>query len=384
MLAAASPPENELDRLSRRGLIHPNALSTFACVGEYAFGQNMLREVAYETVLKRDRQRYHANVAAWLAEITQASGRSDEHLALIAEHYDRAGDSLQAAGWYLRAGQRALTQGAPRQARGFFDRALELLPASEQESRWLLLLGRNEALGVLGERLARQADEQALLSLAQQAGNESWLAEAYYRTGVSATSCGDERSALQAYQTAIAIARNTSEQRLVALSLALAAISQTRLGDMHGAGQSASQALELSRMIDDDKTLAYVLTNVAVHYSEIGDLSRAQELLQEQIRSTHRLGNRLGEAVGLSNLGYGYTQLGEYTAAQTALDESLRLAQAIGARQYQAYAQLNLGLVHWRMGNFAAAAEILEQPLLTLAGITDQFGRAAEIGRAHV
>ena len=376
MLVAPEPPNAELEALSRRGLVHPNSVSAFQGVAEYAFRQTLLREVAYETVLKRDRQRDHAIAAAWLVEITQASGRTDEHLALIAEHYDRAGDSDQAAGWYLRAGERAKSQGASQQALQFYNRALERLPESDRERRWRLLLGRNEVLGLLGESAARQADDQDLLALAQAAGDERWLAEAYYRLGTSAFTRGEEREALQAYRAAIAAARSCAEHRLVALNLALSAISHTRLGDLESAASCAEEALELAQQIDDDETLARVVTNVAVHYSEVGDLSRAQELIQEQIITAHRLGWYSGEAVGNINLGYGYAQLGEYAAALTALEESLHLCQAIGARQYQAYAQLNLGLVHWRMGNHALSAEVLEPALQTLSSVGDQFGRA--------
>ena len=379
MLAAPGPPLAELESLSRRGLIHPNHISTFEGIGEYAFRQTLLREVTYETVLKRDRQRDHASVAAWLVEITQSSGRTDEHLALIAEHYNRAGDSVQAADWYLRAGERARSQGATLQARQFYNLALELLPERDRERRWRALLGRDEVLSLLGESVARQADGQALLALAQGAGDERWLAEAYYRLGTAAYTRGEEREALQAYQAAIAAARSCSEHRLIALSLGLSAISHTRLGDLESAGRCAAEALELAQQIGDDETLARVFTNIAAHYSEVGDLSRSQELLQEQIRLTNRLGYRLGEAIGYINLGYGYAQLGEYTSAQTALEEALRLAQAIGARQHHAYAQLNLGLVHRRMGSYTAAADSLEPALQTLGGIGDQFGRAAAL-----
>lgn len=377
VLASPKTPVSELVALYQRDLIQPNSSSAFQSVGEYAFNQTLLREVIYETVLKRDRQRYHASVAAWLTEIAQASGRTDEYLALIAEHYDRAGDSDQAADWYRRAGERAINQGALLGARRFFDRALELLPASNRERRWHLLLGRDEVLGLLGESATRQADDQALLALAQEAGDERWLAEAYYRLGYSASNRGEEREALLSYQAAIQFARRVSKHHLVAELLALSALSQTRLGDLTRAGQSAREALELVQYIENDETLAKVFTNIAAHYSEVGDLSRAQELLQQQIHITHRLGHRVGEAIGYSNLGYGYTQLGEYASAQTALETSLRLSQEIGARQHAAYGQLNLGLVHWRIGNCSAASGLLEQAIQSLVSIGDQFGRAA-------
>jgi hypothetical protein len=78
-------PDQELDALCQCRLVIPQAISDFDGINEFAFKHAILRDVTYETLLKRDRKRYHARVAAWLEKITRASGRLA--VSAIAGHY---------------------------------------------------------------------------------------------------------------------------------------------------------------------------------------------------------------------------------------------------------------------------------------------------------
>ncbi len=68
---------------------------------EYVFHHPLIRTVAYESQLKRDRAEMHRRVAAALEQRDPAS--ADENAALIAEHLEAAGDLRGAYGWHMRA-----------------------------------------------------------------------------------------------------------------------------------------------------------------------------------------------------------------------------------------------------------------------------------------
>ncbi|HVO28000.1 MAG TPA: AAA family ATPase, partial [Candidatus Margulisiibacteriota bacterium] len=70
-------------------------------VAEYAFKHPLTQEVAYGSQLAERRRRTHAAVAVAL-EDAEAS-KLDEHAALIAHHWEAAGEDLIAARWHLRA-----------------------------------------------------------------------------------------------------------------------------------------------------------------------------------------------------------------------------------------------------------------------------------------
>ena len=69
---------------------------------EYAFRHPLIRAVAYESQLRSDRAELHRRLAASI-EASDPSA-ADENAALIAEHFEAAGDSHAAFSWHLRAG----------------------------------------------------------------------------------------------------------------------------------------------------------------------------------------------------------------------------------------------------------------------------------------
>jgi adenylate cyclase len=69
---------------------------------EYAFRHPLIRAVAYESQLKADRSGLHRRLARFIEGRDPAV--ADENAALIAEHFEAAGDRREAFSWHLRAG----------------------------------------------------------------------------------------------------------------------------------------------------------------------------------------------------------------------------------------------------------------------------------------
>jgi class 3 adenylate cyclase/tetratricopeptide (TPR) repeat protein len=72
-------------------------------VAEYTFKHPLTQQVAYDTLLRERRSRVHAAVAAASAEIY--ADKLDEKAALLAHHWEQAGESRHAALWHKRAAE---------------------------------------------------------------------------------------------------------------------------------------------------------------------------------------------------------------------------------------------------------------------------------------
>ena len=90
-------PARAIATAVQRELVYPREHSSFDGCQEYVFKHALLREVAYETVLLRDRAALHARAAEWLT--ARAGDRVDEYLDTIANHHRRAAQHAEAAGW---------------------------------------------------------------------------------------------------------------------------------------------------------------------------------------------------------------------------------------------------------------------------------------------
>ena len=100
-----------LRRLRVKDLVVPRSPSSLAEAGEYGFRHVLIRDVAYDSLPKRDRSRLHRDIAAWAEE--ELADRVDEFSELIAGHlaaavayeeeFATAGDGLRAVRELARA-----------------------------------------------------------------------------------------------------------------------------------------------------------------------------------------------------------------------------------------------------------------------------------------
>ena len=165
----------ELDaaiRSLRQGeLIHETSLYPEA---EYAFKHPLTQEVAYASQLRERRARTHASVARALAEVHAA--RLDENAVLLAQHWEAAGEPLEAARWHRRAAEWIATRDT-RESLARWVRVRELLAPLPESPETLELRAMALAQIVFGgARVERPAAEleaafEEGMELAQRSGN---------------------------------------------------------------------------------------------------------------------------------------------------------------------------------------------------------------------
>jgi len=339
----------------------------------YMFKHMLLRDAAYTMQLRARRQELHQLAAEGIESLYAVD--LAPHYGELAFHYDQSGLTDRACLYLEKAGERARAQGAPIEARRFFDRAVELLPPEDREARWRILLGRDEVLGVLGEIEARKVEDRRLVALAQEIGDDRRLAEAYYRQAYALSMNGQFRSALEVNDLAVATARSAGDRKMEALALGLKIIYLSTLGDMQAASTTADEALACAQEVGDDETLARTLHNVATHYIDVGDLSRALNLHNQEVEIIQRLNNLKIVVFGLANIGYIYILLGLPDVGRASLERSLELAETTGNRPASALDRLNLGLAYYRSGEYLAAREIVETTLPVFSEIGDIYNQ---------
>jgi len=109
---------------------------------EYLFEQTLVQEAAYESLLERDRQQLHLLVGQAIEQLYP--DRLDDYSAVLARHFEKAGEDQHALTYFIRAANTALDAYANKEAEIHFRRALNLsCPVCERAN---LLSGLGEAL----------------------------------------------------------------------------------------------------------------------------------------------------------------------------------------------------------------------------------------------
>jgi len=291
-----------LDSIRRRELVFRRGRSTFAPAEEYIFKHALLRDVAYETVLRKHRAGFHGRVAAWLE--AHAGERIGEYLGLIAEHFVLAENFAKAATYLQRIGDEAVAIGAFKAARPVLERALTLRATAGETS---------------GPAVTR-----ASIAL-----------------GIACRQLGDFPAAEAALERGLAGARELGDVAIEAEALAMLAEVTRANGEYDRARAYADAALPLGR-IADGRTLTLTQLRAAAVYWSTGDLAAAEERAAEALAAARTLGDFAGESSALNLIGL--VALSSHDSARAAgfFNESLTLARRANHLSFEARALVNL------------------------------------------
>ncbi|MGD8791332.1 MAG: hypothetical protein PVF47_02175, partial [Anaerolineae bacterium] len=141
---------SQLSTLESAGLIRLARLEPDL---EYLFRHALVQDAAYESLLSRDQKRLHRAVGRAVEQLY--ADRLDELAAMLARHFQRAGEDDRALYYFGCAAETALAAYANQEAENLYRSALALTCTEER---------RADLLAGLGEALYRQSRfEEAIL-----------------------------------------------------------------------------------------------------------------------------------------------------------------------------------------------------------------------------
>jgi class 3 adenylate cyclase/tetratricopeptide (TPR) repeat protein len=371
--------EAALPHLETRQLVLRLSQSQIADDWEWIFRHVLTQEVAYASVPKAVRRRVHCQVARALE--THAGDQAGSFIPMIAYHYERGDVPEKALEYLRRAGEQAAAQFANADAVGYFSRALALLeqagqePGREREQRCALLLGREGAYGLLGERESQAADLERLVALADEMDDDRRRAAVALRQAAYYEATSDFPAALEAAQEAVEWAEQAGDpnkiEGLIAWGRAL-----LRQGAFEEARHQLEQVLALARQRGDRPGEANSLHYLGAVLYFLGDCRGARDHWEQALAVRRALGNRRGEAITLSNLVAVYDRLGDFSKGQRHSEQALAIHQTIGDRRGEAQALSNLASIHHALGNLTTARDYHERSLALFQTIGDRRGQA--------
>lgn len=385
-LAASGCPEEELlaggDELCARGLFLAAAGKAAAsgrpaspAVADYTFAHDLIRRVVYERLPAPRRRGYHRRVAEALR------GLAPNRSATLAYHWTQAEAWDQAVGAHHRAGDDARAVYANAAAAAHYTQALEAMarlpgPPDLQE-RYSLLLARETAYNLLGDRPPQQQDLASLRALAAALGGGDRQAEVALRRAAYANATGDYPAAIAAAQESIGLAHPLGDQEREALACLHWGKALWYQGAREEARACLQRALDLAR----DARLPSVIADGHLHLGQIllsqgnyaeagGRFTRASDLYRE-------IGDTRGQGATLENLGQLSRLQGDYRGAQNYFEQALGIFSQVGDRQGECRAWQCLGSVAINRGDHNESESCLERALRIAGEIGDREAQAS-------
>ena len=302
--------------------------------GMYKFVQSLIREVAYDTLGRRDRRARHLAVARHFEAVGDA-----ELAGALASHYlaahaasDEGPEASALAGQarlaLVGAAERAGDLGAPDDAVGYLKQALTV--TDDAADRAPLLDRLAESASVAAREDAVEFG-RAAVAAHRELGDRDAALHAAARLGSIFIDAGDMAGAIEVLEQARDEAQSLDEPLALAEALARLARAYFRSGRHREAVEAADQAIEIADPIGDDGIVAEAFCNIGAAYGFLGRGRQSAAMQRASAALAHRAGNTGLEIRALNNLG---AVLGEEDLAEsvTVLDQAATLAQRVGNR----------------------------------------------------
>ncbi|MCP4542137.1 MAG: tetratricopeptide repeat protein [Chloroflexi bacterium] len=355
-----------------RELIFEREISSFDGEREFLFAKPAVQEVGYENLSPEERQEDHARVAAWLIDL--GDEQENEHLGLIADHLERAGQAEQTVVYLQRAGEQAASQFANVEAINYLSRALNLLSKDERAACYGLLLIREGVYDVQGARKAQEQDLEALEKLAQAMDDNQRRTEIALRQSRYGEATSDYTHAIASAQAAVEFAQLAQDTGRQAEGQWRWGYALWRKGEYEDSRVQLKQALALAREAGARRIEAESLNDLGVCSSIQGEHAKAKSYLEQALVIRREIGDRLGESLTLNNLGIGASHVGNKDEALDFTRQSLHIAREIGDRRGEAMALGNLSNYTAESGDYVMAITCMEQSLSIRCEIDDRLG----------
>jgi len=363
-----------LGRLLQRGVFEISADPLSPQRGAYRFSQNLLRQVAYETLARRDRKLRHLAVAAHLRNAFANDG--EEVTDVVARHYldafaavpddaDAADIRAQAIDALVRAAERSERSGAMSRAAESFAEAAELTGQTDAPESAL-------AAAQLWERASSCAmsatDFDASLAHAERAravytelDKPRAAARAQVAICQAVRRLGRHTEARQPLNEALAFLRQDPDEDTVLAIMELATLEAFVGGA--GAYDLAAEGLALGQALDVNSAMMVDL--LITRGLSAGTTNRNVEAaadLEYAARLAERTGNVGGSSRALLNLS-SIVLTTDPTAGAAAARASAEQSRQLGERLYLPVAVANLAASLLLIGSWDEAEQVLKYAL---------------------
>lgn len=331
----------------------------------FEFTHGLLADVLRRSGVPLRLRRVHERVARVL------EGQAKADPALIAVHFDRAGNREEAHRYALIAGEQAMHVYAYDAAASCFEMASRHARALAEHAnvQWRLA-SLDEIVG----RYGAAEDRCALLLSTYAAGVvELSLASCVkrMRERLRLLRGAPASDVLAASQALLANARDVGDRRETVALLLMISQVQARLGDSVVAERVAREAIVEAALFNDPLMNADAIMRlgstllVATPASAVTYYRQALDIFQH-------IDDRRGQLRCYINIGVACDRAGNHHAAELSYATALDLGREIKAADLTALASMNLGVLLSKTGRFAEARHRLDETLRLYVSVNNE------------
>jgi class 3 adenylate cyclase/predicted ATPase len=378
--------QSALDRFGEAGLVFCRGVPPDAT---FLFKHALVRDASYGTLLRGNRQQLHSRIAAVLeGEFPELVNTQPE---MLAHHCAEAGFGEKAVGYWLKAGQRAVSRSAMTEAVFQLRKGLDLvatLPDSaarqQQELDLQIALGRalmaakGMAAPAVGETYARAR------ALAEQLGRGDYVFPLLFGQWIFYNVRAEHRLALSVAKQMQQTGEAKSDSSVQVLGSFLGGIIRFYLGEFAAArelfercsvvGDPIHRRVHMTVAPEDSNGVR--LVHLAEALAHLGYADQARARLNEALAEARQLGHAYGLAHVLAQACNEAFLVGAHHDAERHSQEVVALSTEHGFPVWLGFGLLHRGWVLTALGSAEEGLTVLTEGLSVVRGTGAVCGSA--------
>jgi len=372
---------------------------------EYVFKHALTQEVAYNGLLKKERQAIHERIAFVMEELFQ--DRLSEFYETLAFHFTLGQSLDKAVDYLIKSGEKSWKRYAVEESHQYFKQAFDLMagkPGKKKEEeclfidlliKWAAVYNHRGDYRGLADLLSTHEE------LAESLDDKERLGMFYGWFGWALWSRGGPKDGYRYLCKALKLGEEIESRKVIGYACAWLAWTCGDVGLVEEGIGFGKRAQEISRLFESDQILfrfsmggmglAYYFRGDSKKVDEVGKILLDYGQIQSDIRSTvfghlfvgmgHFIGGDFPSAIEclqraiqvsvdpiFSNsarfmLGMSYVYADQLQEAENTLEEVIRYSKNFGAEFLGTLSQGALGIVSIAKGNLSQGVRIAEDTL---------------------
>ncbi len=349
----------------------------------YAFKHALIRDVAYNNLLKSKRRHYHARIAEWLANQDADAAQSPE---VLAYHYMEAGQFEPAASYWCAAAERAGARYANSEAiahcrKGLL--ALSQLPRGGRraEMELVLRIALAEGLRITDHHSEALAELSIAETLATESNKLLELSRIHHLRGNIYYPLGKAEHCFVGHKAALRFAKKSASTEWEARALGGLGDAYFLAGRITQAHRQFEDCVALAREHDLLLTEVAYLPMRAVTHMYCLRYDESLDDCRTVIELVAKVGQARGELISRSTSSWILLDQCEFQQAEEHARKGLEAVEAVGARRFIPLFNDVIARIRLQVGDRAGALERAGRQLESIPRHRRVLRRAGGVGR---
>jgi len=345
----------------------------------FAFTHSLIQEIAYSSLLFKTRRSLHNKIGT-VMEVMYLS-KIDAKVEELAYHFKNSDDKEKAVFYLNKAGDKAQSLYAFKNAINYYRDSIKILELTELEKEQLTQLSEiyNKlafSQSIIGERKDAEINLTKALKYCRKTKDKENESLILMSMGNLYGKIGQWDKAIKYFQKSLLYVKKINDLKRKARIIKNIGLASLFKGDTKNGYKFLKDSLIICEKIKDEALHAMVLNNMGIYYDIVGEWENAVKYYKKSI-SIYKKQNNLIQIVNtLGNIGFSYSYLNKPKTAIYHFMESIILSEKIGDIDNKGINLIRLGEEYLKKDNFSKTKYYIIQAEEIFKKLEDKLGLA--------